>query len=146
MSPELALARPRRLLFGVAAAAFAGTIVELVLAEHWEEAAQLIPLVLAMVGLATVVAGAFRPSRATLWLLRAAMLPVALGTLLGVREHLEGNAEIFVEVNAGAALPEAIWGALSGAAPVLAPGILVLAAVIALAATYQHPALAAEQP
>jgi hypothetical protein len=47
--------------------------------------------------------------------------------------------------------PSAVWSdvwfeALRGAAPLLAPGILALAAIIAIAATYEHPALVRAVP
>jgi hypothetical protein len=34
-----------------------------------------------------------------------------------------------------------IWGALGGANPLLAPGVLAVAAVLAFAVTYHHTAL-----
>jgi hypothetical protein len=72
------------------------------------------------------------------------MLIVALGALLGGYEHWAGNVEYALETHAGAALSDVLINVLQGASPLLAPGILGLAAVLGIAATYAHPALAGE--
>jgi hypothetical protein len=69
------------------------------------------------------------------------MIPVALGSLLGVYEHIEGNIGLLLEVTPNATTAKIISEALGGANPLLAPGMLALAAVLAVAATYYHPAL-----
>lgn len=141
MSGEVVAERLRRFLLIVTAVSCLGIGVELWLAEHTGEAAQLVPFVLCGVGLAASMSALVRPVWATLWALRLAMIPVGLGSLLGVWEHLEGNLEFVHELQptatGGAALLEAIYGA----APLLAPAALALIPVLALAATYAHPAL-----
>ena len=82
-----------------------------------------------------------RPQRRVLLALRLVMLLIAGGGLLGAYEHVAGNLEIAVETHAGAAWTSLLPQILQGASPLLAPGILGLAAVLAIAATYEHPAL-----
>jgi hypothetical protein len=63
------------------------------------------------------------------------------GSLFGVYEHIEHNLAFELEIRPGAGLGDVWFEALKGASPLLAPGILVLAAILAIAATYYHPAL-----
>jgi hypothetical protein len=119
----------------------AGTIVELLLAEHTESLAQLIPFGLCGLGLIAVVAALLWPRRGTLLALRMVMGLLLLGSLLGVYEHIEGNLEFALEIRPTATFGMVWLDVLKGAAPLLAPGILALVAIIALAATYYHPAL-----
>ena len=118
-----------------------GTIVELFLAKHTEDAVQLVPFVLCGVGLIAVVGALRRPRRATLMTLRAVMGLLMLGSLFGVYEHLANNFAFELEMRPGAVWSDVWFAALRGAAPLLAPGILALAAIVAIAATYEHPAL-----
>jgi hypothetical protein len=134
--------RLRRFLLGLSAWMCIGTIVELFLAKHYDYPVQLVPFVLCGVGLVVVAAALWRPRRGTLLALRGVMGLLMLGSLVGVYEHLANNFAFELEMR-----PSAIWSdvwlqALRGAAPLLAPGILAVAALIAIAATYAHPALA----
>jgi hypothetical protein len=133
--------RLRRFLLLVTASIFVGTPVELMLEDHTKEPLQLIPFVLCGVGLLTVVAALVRPQKATLFALRVTMLLVAIGGLLGIGLHLWNNFEFEREIRPNAAMGDALMNTLKGANPLLAPGILVVAALIAVAATYYHPAL-----
>ena len=117
------------------------TLVELVLEEHTEEALQWIPFFLCGAGLVTVVGALVRPERATLLALRFVMLLVALGGALGIALHLVNNFAFELEIRASAAPADVVVEALKGANPLFAPGILIFAALLALAATYAHPAL-----
>jgi hypothetical protein len=133
--------RLRTFLLVVSAGLCAGTIVELVLAEHTETAIQFVPFVLCGVGLLLVLAALLRPRRGTLLALRGVMALLAAGSLLGIYEHIEGNLAFALEIRPNAALGDIWLEALTGAAPLLAPGILALAASLAIAATYAHPLL-----
>lgn len=133
--------RFRTFLLVVSASVFLGTIVELWLAKHTKSSIQFVPFVLCGVGLIAVVAVLLRPRRATLFALRGVMLTLIGGSALGIYEHLAGNWAFVVEIRPTATPSEVLLSALRGAAPLLAPGILALAGVIALAATYYHPAL-----
>lgn len=143
MRSEEVLRRLRLFLLALAVALLGGAAVELLLVEHTEDPVQLVAF--ALCGLGAVAAGAAiaRPRRASLWALRVAMAVVVLGSLLGVYLHLESNVALEREVSPNAPTGALLWGALDGGNPLLAPGILAVAALLALAATYQHPALAA---
>jgi hypothetical protein len=91
--------------------------------------------------LLTLLTAHLRPRRPMLLALRVVMALVVLGSLVGVYLHVESNLLFLREITPNATLREAVFGALGGANPLLAPGILALAAVLALAATYYHPAL-----
>jgi hypothetical protein len=55
--------------------------------------------------------------------------------------HLFDNFAFEREIRPNAALVDVIINALRGVNPLLAPGILALAAALAIAATYRHPVL-----
>ena len=142
MSTTIVEQRLRTFLLWLAGSMCVGTIVELFLAKHYEDPLQLIPFGLCGMGLIAVLAALRRPQRTQLLALRGVMSLLLLGSLLGVYEHLVNNFAFELEMR-----PSAIWSdvwfqALRGAAPLLAPGILAVAAVVAIAATYAHPALA----
>lgn len=141
MSAEVILARLRRFLLGLAAFICVGTMVELALAKHWEGPTQLLPFLL--VGLSLVAIGAvlINPQPGRLRLLRWVTTVTLAGSLFGVFEHLEHNIEFALEIRPNAAVGDVFLEALAGGNPLLAPGILAFMAVLALAATYYHPAL-----
>lgn len=133
--------RLRTFLLSTAGFLCVGTVVELALAKHYEDPTQLIPFVLCGIGLIAVVIALLRPSRTSLWALRGIMAVLMFGSLFGIYEHLESNASFVSEIRPSATTLDVWLGALTGAAPLLAPGILALAGVLALAGTYAHPAL-----
>lgn len=127
--------RLRRFLLIVAAAIFGGTIIELLLIEHTEEALQIVPFVLSGAGLVVVVAVLVVQRRALIRALRIVMAIVALGGVVGVGLHLKNNIEFDRETRPDAPTGEMLWRAIHGASPILASGILVVAAALATAAT-----------
>ncbi len=139
-SPTL-VRRYRLFLLGLAAWMCVGAIIELILSKHYEDPAQLIPFALCGLGLVVLVAVLLRPVRATLYALRGVMALVIFGSLFGIWEHLESNLSFELEMRPGSGVGDVWLQALQGAAPLLAPGILAVAAIIAIAATYAHPAL-----
>ena len=133
--------RLRRFFLWLAGGIFLGTVVELLLANHLEDPIQWIPFGLCALGMAAIMAVLRRPQRGTVLALRAVMGLAALGSLYGVWEHLEGNIGFASEIKPNATTIQLLLAGLTGGNPLLAPGILALAAIIALAATYYHPAL-----
>ena len=125
----------------LAALVLLSVLAELWLVEHTQDLLQFLPFALCGVGLVAVVAAALRPGKSTLIALRAVMLLVALGGLVGVAIHLLQNLAFEQEIRPNSTLWAALLAGLKGAAPILAPGVLVFAAVLALIATYRHPAL-----
>ncbi|MFN8468380.1 MAG: hypothetical protein U0X20_22675, partial [Caldilineaceae bacterium] len=63
------------------------------------------------------------------------------GSLLGIYEHVAGNIAFAQEILPGTPTADLLLEGLTGANPFLAPGMLAVGALIALAATYGHPAL-----
>jgi len=141
MSPEDILSRLRRFLLIFSVMLLGGAVVELWLVNHTEDPVQLIPFVLCGLGSAAALSALFRPCRATMLGLRVCMGLVAVGSLLGIYLHVESNLALQREIDPKASTGEMIWGALGGANPLLAPGVLAVAAVLAFAVTYRHTAL-----
>lgn len=141
MTDAVVLLRLRRFLLTISALLFFGTVVELWLVGHAETVVQLIPFALCGLGLIVVIVALLHPRRATMLALRALMGLVLLGSLFGVYEHVMGNIAFQSEIHPNATTREVVMSAIGGANPLLAPGILALAAVLAIAATYHHPAL-----
>lgn len=131
----------RGFLLWVAGFIFIGTVIELVLIEHTGDILQWIPLILCGLGLISLLAVWFAPSRKTLLSLRGIMGATALGSLYGIYEHFITNFEFSQEIYPAYTFIENLWAGLKGASPMLAPGILFVAALLAVAATYRHPVL-----
>ncbi len=141
MSAEVVLQRLRRFLLVLAGLMCVATVVELGFEEHWENPIQVLPFVLCGAGLIAVTLFLAQPTRVSVHVLRWTMGVVFVGGLFGLFEHIEHNLEFALEIHPNAAAGELLLDALGGANPLLAPGILALAALIAVAATYYHPAL-----
>jgi len=141
MSAGMIEQRFRWFLLALAGVMCLGTPVELWLQEHTNTAVQFIPFILCGIGLVTILLVLARPTRATIWTLRAVMVLVIGGSMLGMVEHFENNLELAQELHPAATAVALLGETLRGASPMLAPGILGIMAVIALAATYYHPAL-----
>jgi hypothetical protein len=146
MTSDVIVDRLRRFLLLLAALALLTTLTELWLVEHTQEALQWLPIVLCGSGIVSIVAALVRPQPGTLIALRVVMSIVALGGLIGIGVHLLKNLEFEQEIRPNTAAGALLMNALKGAAPFLAPGALVFAALLALAATYRDPRLeSAEQ-
>jgi len=135
--------RLRLWLLLLVAAVYPGTVVELILERHYDKLLQFIPFVLCIAGFLAVALVIVHARPLTIWLMRVVMFVTMPATLLGMWEHLDGNMEFQREIRATAGTWEQLSYAIHGAAPLLAPGILALAAGVALIATYAHPALQA---
>jgi hypothetical protein len=129
----------RRALLILAGFVFAVTPLELWLTDHMEETQQWIPFVVCAAGVVTVALAVIRPGRPTLMLLRAVMVVAALTSLLGMYYHVSGNVGFELEIRPNDSTSDVFFDAMKGANPFLAPGILALAAVIALIALWGHP-------
>ncbi len=141
MSSADILSRLRRFLLVFSVLLFGGTVVELSLVNHTEDAVQLIPFVLCGLGSVAALVALLRPQRATMLGLRICMGLVVGGSVFGIYEHIEGNVAFQREINPRQSTGDMILSALGGANPLLAPGMLAVAGVLALAVTYHHPAL-----
>lgn len=118
-----------------------GIPVELWLTEHFQEPLQFIPFILCAVGFVAITAVLFYPQRTTITALRGVMAITAVGGLFGMVEHIEENMGFIAEIQPNLTGTAALMEALKGAAPLFAPGILGVVALMAIAATYYHPVL-----
>ncbi|HKO45517.1 MAG TPA: hypothetical protein VJU84_19735 [Pyrinomonadaceae bacterium] len=132
------LRRLRRFLLLLTISLFAGALVELWLVGHTEDVIQLVPFVLSVVGIVVSLLVFLRPSSGTIQVMRVWMAVVFLGTLLGVYFHIEGNVLFQREVDPSTTTSQLVWEGLGGGNPLLAPGILAIAALLAVAATYRY--------
>jgi hypothetical protein len=144
MNADTILSRMRRFLLALSGFVFVGALVELSFSNHTRELVQWIPFVLCGLGLITIALAWRRPQRKTLLALRLSMVVVALGSLVGLYEHIQNNIGFQLEVQPGSSIVQLVSAALGGSSPLLAPGILAVAAMLAMAATYYHPALQVE--
>jgi hypothetical protein len=70
---------------------------------------------------------------------------VGIGSLFGMYEHIMNNIAFQLEIDPNLTLSQQIATGLGGANPLLAPAILGIAAILALAAVYQHPLLSSQR-
>ena len=131
----------RRFLLLIAMATCAGVIAELWLTGHTDEPLQWAPFIVCGLGIVLLIAVMARPQRNLLRAMQALMIVMAIAGGVGVVVHLRGNLELAQEVKPAQAQAQPLWMALTGRNPALAPGALGVAGLIALAATYRHPAL-----
>jgi hypothetical protein len=136
MSAQDRLSRLTGFLYGLAIVMFAGTILELIAAKHFQEPLQFVPFLLCVAGIGAVLLAWRRAEWRIIQGLRVLMVVTAAGTLLGIWKHVEGNIGFIQEMHPGTTGWPLITGALTGRAPLLASGVLAASSVIAIAATF----------
>jgi hypothetical protein len=130
----------RRLLLAVLVIGMTGTLVDLVLLSHYEDTAQVIPVVLLVAALGTLAWNRTRPGIGSVRMLRAVMVLVAAAGLIGVGLHFNGAAEFQREIDPSIALwPLIRKVARSQSPPLLAPGAMLQLGLIGLIYTFSHP-------
>jgi hypothetical protein len=137
MSAAEILSRLRRFLMVLALLLFLGTLAELWLVNHTEDAIQWLPFFLCGLGLIAIVAFLLKRTKGTTLLLRVCMVLAIIGSALGIYLHVSNNVAFEKEIHPNASGSALIMKGLSGANPLLAPGTLAVAALLALAATYK---------
>lgn len=145
MSAGEVLRRLRIFLLVLSSLLFAGTLFELWLVNHTEDAIQWLAFVLGGIGLVVTLIVLFRREPATLRLLRCSMLLVIVGSLFGVYQHVYNNIAFEREIQPNATLRQLFWKGLSGANPLLAPGTLAVAGLLSLAGTYKYSTMEASE-
>lgn len=145
MSTAEVLRRLRFFLLALSSLLFAGTLLELWLVNHSEDAIQLVAFILAGIGLLVTLFVLARRRRMTVVLLRWCMLLVIAGSLFGIYQHVSNNIAFEREIQPNSTLSRLIWRGLSGANPLLAPGTLAVAGLLSLAGTYKYSITAEEQ-
>jgi hypothetical protein len=130
--PVSAAERYRRFLLGTSAFVFGVTVVEMVLLGHFEGWVQWIPTVACGLGL---IAVALVWRGRSIGAARVVLGLIGASAVWGSYEHLIANLELELEVRPGSTLADVWLDALQGGTPVLASGIVLLAAALAFAAT-----------
>jgi hypothetical protein len=132
----------RRLLLGLVVVVMLGTVVDLLLLEHYEEVWQWMPLVMLGAALAVAAWAAIAGTARAVLAFRIAMTFVVVTGLLGVFMHFSGSREFQIEMDpalTGWALFVKVMRAK--APPTLAPAAMVQAGLFGLLYTWRHPAL-----
>ena len=116
----------RRWLLALLVLGLAGTLVDLLLMAHYEDAKQWIPLAIVAPTLVVLGRQAARPSRRSTQALRLAMALVVVTGVTGVALHYHGAKEFQVEVDPSLAGMSLFWKVIRAKAPpALAPGAMV---------------------
>ena len=146
MTSHRVLERVRWILTGLAGLLFLGTIGELIALKHYDELTQKLPFLLCLLGLGAL-ALSWRPdSRRRVLGIWITMGLTIVGSLFGLWEHLEGNAEFYKEIHPHATMRELLNQAVTGRNPMMAPGILAVAAALTLVVLYVSRAISITEP
>ncbi|MBT7402073.1 MAG: hypothetical protein HN774_12965 [Bacteroidetes Order II. Incertae sedis bacterium] len=127
----------RQFLLILAGIVYLMTPVELLLSNHMEGFIQWMPFGACLLGLLGIVYFHLSPSVTSLKVFRSVMIVSVLTSLFGMYEHLEHNMAFELEIRPNAIWTDVILEAITGASPMLSPGILILAGVIGLASAYK---------
>lgn len=139
----------RLALLGLGALSALGAIAELAMERHWDGFIQLIPWFAAGAVLLSILAVLVAPSGRTILLARIVAALVVAATLFGIYEHMDENHKAgaldfrYADRWDSLSATSQWWKAATktvGPAPVLAPGVLIEAALCVVAATWAHPA------
>jgi hypothetical protein len=126
----------RRLLLGALWLGLAGTGLELLFLEHFEEWRQILPLALVGVGLLVLLWNALDRRALPNQVLQGLMVLFALGGVLGLVFHVRGNAAFELEMYPNRRGLDLVRKTLMGATPALAPGAMIQLALVGLAYCY----------
>jgi hypothetical protein len=136
------LRRLRRLLLAILTIGMAGTAIDLLLLEHYEDVWQIPPLLIIALGLVAVGWVWTAGSGTAVVAMRIVMLLAIAGGVAGIALHYYGNREFQLEIDPelqGWALVAKIMTAK--APPALAPAVMIQLGLLGLIYTYRHPAL-----
>ena len=126
--------RLRLWVLGVLVLGLIGTVTELILLEHYEQALQFVPLVLIVMGVIALVWHAVRPDTASLRTLQIVMGLFVLAGFAGMAAHFNGSAEYQLELNPEMSSWELLEKILHAKAPpLLAPGMMMQMGLLGLA-------------
>lgn len=131
----------RRVLLALLLFGAAGTLAELLLLEHVEDAWQWAPVVLLGLSLPVMLWLLVRPTPAVLRIFQGLMILFVASGVIGLWMHYRGNVEFELEMYPALAGWQLIKQSLMGATPSLAPGTMVQFGLIGLLYTFRHPAL-----
>ena len=142
MSDEsLPLKIMRGILLAALVVSLVGTVLELLLLEHFEDAWQWTPIVLLLAALLALGSYALERGPRSLDVLRGLMVLLLVSGALGVLLHYRGNVEFELEMYPDLSGWKLFKDSMMGATPALAPGAMMQIGLVGLAWTYRHPDL-----
>jgi uncharacterized membrane protein len=124
-------------IIGVLVLGLVGTVVELLLLEHYEEPLQFVPLVLIAAAVGVLVWHAMRRDAASLNALHVVMALFVLASFIGFAAHFSGSAEFQLEQNPEISTWELVEKVIHAKAPpLLAPGMMMQLGLLGLGYVY----------
>jgi hypothetical protein len=129
--------RLRLWVLGVLVLGLIGTVTELILLEHYEQALQFVPLVLIVLAVVVLAWHVLQPGTGSLRAVQIVMALFVLAGFAGALAHFNGSAEYQLELN-----PDmSNWELLekiphAKAPPLLAPGMMLWMGLLGLAYAY----------
>jgi len=131
---SVVLERLRLWVLGVIVLGLVGTMTELILLEHDEQALQFVPLVLMVLGAVVLVWHAIAKDTASLRSLQIVMGLFVLSGFAGMAAHFNGSLEYQLELNPDLGTWELLDKILHAhAPPLLAPGMMMQLGLLGLA-------------
>ena len=130
----------RTLLLLTLVVSIVGTLAELLLLEHFEDAWQWAPIALLGAALLTLAWHALERGPTSLNVLRGLMVLSMASGLVGLLLHYRGNVEFELEMYPDLAGWKLFKDSMMGATPALAPGAMLQIGLVGLAWTFRHPA------
>ena len=148
MAPELFMTtasttadRLRQAILGILLFGLVGTGVELLLLKHTDGFWQLSPLGLIALALLALVWHMAARNAASVRAVQLLMLLNLVSGFIGFGQHFIGNLGYARDSNPSIAGTELYTEALLGSTPTLAPGTMILLALLGLAYSFRHPSL-----
>ncbi|MEO1653639.1 MAG: hypothetical protein AAFU64_08845, partial [Bacteroidota bacterium] len=107
-----------------------GTAMELYLLDHYEDTLQLIPLLCIGLSLLVFIILLFQKTKFLRLAFQILMVLTALSGMVGAYLHFQANFEFEQEMKPTAGIWDLLTESLSGALPTLAPGSMIVLALI----------------
>jgi hypothetical protein len=121
-------------ILGVLVLGLLGTVVELVLLSHYEQAVQLVPVVLIVLALIVLAWHVIGHSAASLRVLMGLMVLFVLAGFAGFVAHFHGSAEFQLDLEPSLSTWELLEKVMRAKAPpLLAPGMMMQLGLLGLA-------------
>jgi hypothetical protein len=134
------LERVRRWMFWVLVLGFVGTETELLLLEHYDDPWQFVPLLLIVLGFASLLWYDKRHHAASLRAFRIIMVLFIIAGFVGLVLHFRGAVEFQLETDPTMGRWELVKKVMRvKAPPVLAPGVMLQLGLIGLAYALPNP-------
>jgi hypothetical protein len=132
----------RRALYGVLVFGLAGTGLELVLIQHYEDPLQIVALVLLAAGLVIALWHGVARDAASVRALQGMMTLFLLAGVVGAGLHYRGGAQFQLEIDSSQTRWQVFKKVMRAKAPpVLAAGVMVQLGLVGLVYAHRHPAL-----